>query len=99
MNRLTARELQEVEDLAAESELDHETALVRALELIALRRLLDAAKHRRRHTFAKADDLPTPGDTAPYRQCLEESRAKPYDRAREDGERLGQISFANDGGK
>lgn len=73
---LTDLQLDEVTNLAAESELDHETALARALELIKLRKLVEAC--RKRHPYAALDELPARGEEqAWYRAKIRASLKAP----------------------
>lgn len=76
---LTPLQLEEIRNLAAESQLDPETALTRALELHTLRRLLEAC--RRRHPYAALQELPGRGlEQAFYRERIRASlKAAPAD--------------------
>lgn len=69
---LSDRQIEEISNLAAESELDHETALARAYELLLLRDLHRAC--RARHPYAPLERMPQPRDmNAVCRQRIKES--------------------------
>jgi hypothetical protein len=75
---ISDRQLEEISNLAAESELDHETALARAYELLLLRELHRAC--RARHPYSVLDRIPAPADIAAtcrqrIREALEQSPA------------------------
>jgi hypothetical protein len=69
--RLSADELEEVRNLAAESELDHGTALARAAELRDLRRLHRYARFERFRLGREIRRIPEPGDTAGWSRMVQ----------------------------
>jgi hypothetical protein len=71
----TPEQLEEIENLAAEAELDPATARAHAAELLALRRLHETALHRRGRLSIELDRLPrTVGDVGHFKERIAASR-------------------------
>jgi len=70
--------IEEIENIAAEGELDAETRIANTAELVALRRLhmIAAREHRGTIKFIRIiDSLPGVGDVAAWKRIVAESRA------------------------
>lgn len=78
MRLLDKLALEEVENIAAEGELDADTRLANAAELVALRRLhmIAAREHRGSLKFIRIiESLPSVGDVAAWKRIVSQSRA------------------------